>query len=181
MGRGRKLDLWGVQKKGSLPPHVDFKFALVLIPFSLIVIALALFVATRRRPKAPPAPAEVVVPAGGEVRIPLSHVSGGSVKFFRYAVAAGVDVRFLVVEAPAKTFRTALDASENASAAFHPHAEELVCTHCQLRFDRTVIGDATGGCFPIRLPHRVVGEELVMQQADLEQARRYFDDSRRAG
>ena len=97
-----------------MPPRADVKFALVLIPVSLGFLALALFVVTRRRPKAPPAPAEAVAPVAGEVRIPLSQVSGGSVKFFRYAAAGGVEVRFLVVEAPPKVYRIALDASQNA-------------------------------------------------------------------
>ena len=174
MGRGRKLDLFGVLKKGKLPRRVDLKFALVVVPISLVLIGLALVVATRPKARATPAPAELVAPVAGEVRIPLDHFSGGSVKFFRYAAAGGVEVRFLAVEAPQGVYRVALDASDNASAAVRQHADQLACTHCRLHFSTAVIGEARGGCFPIRLPHRIVGQDLVIQQVDLEQARRYF-------
>ena len=177
MGRGRKLDFWGVHRKGALPRRADLKFALVVIPVSVVAIAVALYVVTRPRRKPLPAPAEVVVPLGGEVRIPVSRLSGGGVKFFKYQVPGGVEVRFFVVEAPSKIYRAALDASRNASASFHEHGRELTCTHCGLRFDKAVVAEATGNCFPIPLPHRITGEDLVISVTDLEQRQRYFSNA----
>ena len=164
----------GGEKEGNGPSARRPKFALVIVPLSLVLVATVLYLTTRHEQKAAPAPAEDVVAVAGEVHIPLSRVRGGAVKFFRYTTPNGVEVRFLVVEAPSNRYRAALDASENASASFHARGDHLICTHCGFEFDKTVVGDATGDCSPIPLHQRIMNQDLVIEVAQLEQAETYF-------
>ena len=174
MGRGGRIEVRGVRKKGKVPPGADRKFAIALFVATVVGIAAVMLVNRIPEPKPPPAPAQSVAAFEGVVRIPLQNIRGGDLHFFEYAVADGRKVRFFVVEAPADHFRVALDASANASSVFHQYGNLIRCTHCDLSIDAAKVGAATGGCLPIPLAHRVVEQELLVRQDELVQAQRHF-------
>lgn len=125
---------------------------------SVILLLTGDFVYTNAN-AAPPA-AQVVDPAGNEVRIPLSEVQDGRMHLFTLN-AAGQSVRFMVIKRP-NGFAAALDACRICGAeGYRQDGQNVICRHCGSAIYVPTIGEA-GGCNPIGVASHADGAELVV-------------------
>ncbi len=144
-----------------------WSFAAAFLCLAVILSLPAEFVYTRASAK-PPA-AEQLVAAGNIVRIPLSDMSGASVRFYTVD-AQGVALRFLVIRKPNGDYATALDACQICGAiGYRPQGSILVCRNCGAPVNAASIG-SPGGCNPIAFPSRVEGTSIVVDLSALTAA-----------
>ena len=172
---GRRRRTLNVHRKPKIRPRTDRRFFAFFIPVSIALITVIMLNVTWKNAKPPPAPASDVDAVNGEVRVSLSEIRGGEAKFFQYRCGDGTLVRFITAEILPDTYRAALDITDKDRGNFHQHGQEFVCTRCKLRMPLTKLGDVLDGCYPLPLPYRIEAEHLIVQQSDLEQARRYFE------
>ncbi|MGB2643583.1 MAG: Fe-S-containing protein [Candidatus Acidiferrum sp.] len=130
---------------------------------SVILLLTGDFVYTNAN--AAPPTAQVVDPAGNDVRIPLSEVQDGKMHLFSLD-AGGQSVRFLVIKKP-NGFAAALDACRICGAeGYRQDGQNVVCRHCGSAIYIPTIGEA-GGCNPIGVPSHVDGDNLVIDDSAL--------------
>ncbi|MGB7231710.1 MAG: Fe-S-containing protein [Candidatus Acidiferrum sp.] len=130
---------------------------------SVILLLTGDFVYTNAN--AAPPTAQVVDPAGNDVRIPLSEVQDGKMHLFSLD-AGGQSVRFLVIKKP-NGFAAALDACRICGAeGYRQDGQNVVCRHCGSAIYVPTIGEA-GGCNPIGVPSHVDGANLVIDVLSL--------------
>jgi len=144
-----------------------WSFAAAFLCLAVILSLTAEFVYTRASAK-PPA-AEQLVATGKIVRIPLSDMSGVSVRFYTVD-AQGVALRFLVIRKPNGDYATALDACQICGAiGYRPQGSILVCRNCGAPVNAASIG-SPGGCNPIAFPSSVEGTSIVVDLSALTAA-----------
>ena len=144
-----------------------WSFAAAFLCLAVILSLTAEFVYTRASAK-PPA-AEQLAATGNIVRIPLSDMSGASVRFYTVD-AQGVALRFLVIRKPNGDYATALDACQICGAiGYRPQGSILVCRNCGAPVNAASIG-SPGGCNPIAFPSRVEGTSIVVDLSALTAA-----------
>ncbi len=121
--------------------------------------------------------AEKVQATGGVVSIPLSKVSDGKARFYKFS-DGGKEISFFVVKAPDGTVKTAFDACDVCFKEKKGYAQDgavMVCKQCNMKFGTNRIGPhAVGGCNPSYLPGRQAGGNVVISVADLKAGVRYF-------
>jgi len=144
-----------------------WSFAAAFLCLAVILSLTAEFVYTRASAK-PPA-AEQLAATGNIVRIPLSDMSGASVRFYTVD-AQGVALRFLVIRKPNGDYATALDACQICGAiGYRPQGSILVCRNCGAPVNAASIG-SPGGCNPIAFPSSVEGTSIVVDLSALTAA-----------
>lgn len=120
---------------------------------------------------------ENVKAAGGAVSIPLSKVSDGKARFYRFA-DGGKEISFFVVKAPDGSVKTAFDACDVCFKEKKGYAQDgafMVCKQCNMKFGTNRIGPhAVGGCNPSYLPSRQAGGNVIIGVVDLKAGVRYF-------
>lgn len=175
MGRGRQRQQfdalgWVRGKKLKDARRWDRRFAAIFIPASLaLIVGILVLIWIWFSPDV-----DHVVPVAGEVKIPVDEVHDGRAHFFAYEATAGKTVRFFIIESPPGTYRTALDASERKSVGFHRRGNCMACNGCGRLFPIAKVGEVSGDDYPVALSHRVEAGQLVISQADLDGASRYF-------
>lgn len=114
---------------------------------------------------------------GGAVRISLQEVSDGSVHFFTF-IHRGKRVNFLVRTDGGGARHTHLDACYACyryKQGFVVEDAALVCIACRLEYRlEDEIWDYIGACAPIEIHSSLQGDALVIDEAVLERAARYF-------
>jgi uncharacterized membrane protein len=113
----------------------------------------------------------------GEIRIPVSDVSSGEARFFTYTASNNTPVRFFVIKSGDGVYRAALDACDvcyHAKQGYRQEGQEMVCQKCGLRFHSTLINEVSGGCNPVGVPRTVQGDQLVINEAELEKRTAFF-------
>ena len=106
-------------------------------------------------------------------RIPLASVADG--KLHRYAINSnGINVRFIVIQKPDKTFATAFDAcSICGTQGYYQKGPDVICKNCASAIVAATIGQA-GGCNPIPLKSHVEGETLLIDASAFDPGTRIF-------
>lgn len=114
---------------------------------------------------------------GGEVSIPLSKVSDGKARFYKFA-DGGKEIAFFVVKSPDGSVKAAFDTCDvcyKEKKGYTQDGSFMVCKACNRKFDTNRIGPhAVGGCNPSHLPSRQAGGNLIITVADLKAGARYF-------
>ena len=113
----------------------------------------------------------------GAVHLRRAEVADGRVHFYSFPTG-GTRVSFLVRTDGTGALQAHLDACYGCyryklGYAVEEHA--LVCRACRLEYpiaDRT--WDFIGACAPIPIHSRIDGDEVLIDQRDLERAARYF-------
>jgi FTR1 family protein len=109
----------------------------------------------------------VEVGADGQVRIPLSTFQGLALQRFQTTVD-GQPVRFIAIPVEEKgPIATAFDSCLICGPkGYYQEGPTVTCLHCGSAIYTPSIGQA-GGCNPVPLKSRVVGNELVLAASDL--------------
>jgi uncharacterized membrane protein len=148
----------------------------LLIVAAVALAAVAAFVVMRSR-AGQPATTVVNNNAGaGDIRIPLSELSG-TAKFYDYTLADNRKMRFFAIKSSDGVYRAALDACDmcyHAKKGYHQEGDDMVCNNCGLHFHSAQINEVHGGCNPVGLPRAVEGEALVIKASDLEARQQFF-------
>lgn len=114
---------------------------------------------------------------GDVVSIPASKVSDAKAHFFKID-AGGKEIAFFVVKAADGSFKTAFDACDACYASkkgYEQQGDKMNCRNCNQKFAINRLGpNASGGCNPGYLPHRMNGGNIVITLNDLKAGARYF-------
>lgn len=113
----------------------------------------------------------------GEVRISLAGLEPSQVRFYHFLNPANQEVWFFVGRDRAGQVQVAFDASETCAKrkrGFRHEGEWIVCNTCDKSFRLAEVNQGGGGCKPVPLEHRLVGEDLLLGQADILAGWRLF-------
>ena len=136
--------------------------------FVAVILALTADFVYARAAAAPPQ-AEVLMPRGDQVHVPISEVSDGTLHFFRTEVA-NTSLRFIVIRKPDGSWGTALDACMICGwSGFHQNGSNVICRNCGSAIYVPTIGQP-GGCNPVGVPSQVQGQDLVIDLSALSDA-----------
>jgi len=120
---------------------------------------------------------EKVKPNAGVVTISAAKMGDGKARFYKFE-DGGKEIAFLVVKAPDGSIRTAFDACDSCyrdKKGYEQQGDKLNCKNCNQKFVINRLGpNATGGCNPGYLPHRLSGTTVTISVNDLKGGARYF-------
>lgn len=140
-----------------------------------LLLALVLAPAVGCQQKLPEYP--YVEPVNGAVRIPLVEVADGEVHFYSVA-AGGKRVNFLVRTDGTGALQVHLDACYGCyryRLGYTVEEDALVCRACRLEYPiADEVWDFIGACAPIPVHSRADGDDLVIEQREIDRAVRYF-------
>jgi high-affinity iron transporter len=106
----------------------------------------------------------------GAVRIPMSEISDANLHIYSVD-ASGTSLRFMVIRKPNGSWGTALDACLICgTAGYRQEGSNVVCRNCASAIYVPTIGEA-GGCNPVGVPSRAENGSLVIDVANLAEAR----------
>jgi uncharacterized membrane protein len=114
--------------------------------------------------------------AGGEVSLPVSELNDKA-RFYEYKAASGKTVRFFAVKSSDGAYRAALDACDvcfHAKKGYSQEGEDMVCNNCGMHFPSAKVNEVKGGCNPVGLQRKVVGDRLSLSAKELEAGASYF-------
>ena len=155
-----------------------FSWNWMLILGGLAFLAVLLYVSV-----AVPVPSETVLaqaeslPAGQEVRLAASQFTDGKARFYRYATAAGREIRFFVLKSSDGVVRAAFDACDvcyRERKGYHQRGDAMVCNNCGRSFRSVDVNVITGGCNPGPLQRTLAGDQVVIAAASIESGVNYF-------
>ena len=124
-----------------------------------------------------PAYERVAAQPDGAVKISLDGLAPQQVRFYHFLNAANQEVWFFVGRDAAGKVQVAFDADEvcaKGKRGFRHEGEWMVCNKCDKSFRLSDVNAGGGGCKPVPLQHRVVGNELLIAQADVLSGWRLF-------
>lgn len=112
-----------------------------------------------------------------EVRFPVSQFDDGQARHFEHH-SGDLTVRYFVLKSSDGIVRAAFDACDVCWPAGKGYVQEgdvMICRNCGRRFISVRINEVKGGCNPAPLRRAVDGDQLVIQVADIEAGRGYFN------
>ncbi len=117
------------------------------------------------------------LPTGQDVQLPAASFADGQARFYRYANAAGREVRFFVIKSADGVIRAAFDACDvcyRERRGYHQSGDVMVCNNCGRTFRSVDVNVITGGCNPGPLPRTAAGDQIVITAANIESGASYF-------
>lgn len=142
-----------------------------------LVAAIAYVVASERRPRIDVSSATTVTFPPGDVRLDAAQFSDGQVRFYRYQMASGKEIRFFVIRSSDGVIRAALDTCDvcyRARKGYRQVGDAMVCNNCGKAFSSAAIDVVQGGCNPVPLERTVDGTKILLTAAALETGVAYF-------
>lgn len=138
----------------------------------LIIISIGTEFIYSRTAQAVTPPEEISI-KDGEVRVPVSRLADH--KLHHFAVrAGGANVRIIAILDNTDTVRAGLDACLICgNQGYYQDGANVICRNCAAAVYVLTIGVA-GGCNPIHIDYHVEGETLVIAEAALVGAAKYF-------
>jgi uncharacterized membrane protein len=112
----------------------------------------------------------------GSVSIPLTQINDGKAHFFTIR-SDGADVRFFVLKSTDGVVRAAFDTCDvcyRYNQGYRQEGDFMVCNACDQRFRSDQVNEIKGGCNPAPLERTIVGDKLVIAEADIGQGAWYF-------
>ena len=120
---------------------------------------------------------EKVTPNGGVVSLPVSKLSDGKARFYKFE-DGGKEITFFAVKAADGSVKTAFDACDScyrSKKGYEQQGDKMNCKNCNQKFAVNRLGpNATGGCNPGYLPHQLSGSTITISVNDLKGGARYF-------
>ncbi len=141
------------------------------IVFIGLVLVLGLFGCTQQDNSAQQAKNDVMVLSASDIT--------SQAKWYEYE-SNGVTIKFFAVKGSDGVIRTAFDACDVCFGAHKGYRQEgniMVCNNCGNKYAIDSLGTENkrgGGCWPGYLPNTLEGEQIVIQNADLEKGRYRF-------
>ena len=111
------------------------------------------------------------------INIPLADLKDSTAKFFNFAASDGTKMRFFAIRSSDGEYRAALDACDvcyREKKGYVQDGDDMVCRKCGQRFHSALVNKVTGGCNPVAIDRKVVGDKLVIRTAELESRRSFF-------
>lgn len=115
--------------------------------------------------------------ADGTVHIGIADLAPNQVRFYHFINRANQEVRFFVGRDESGTVQVAFDANEicfKTKRGYEAQEGWVVCRKCEKAFRLADVNAGGGGCKPVPLVHRVVGDQLVLAEDDILRGWRYF-------
>ena len=112
----------------------------------------------------------------GVVTLKVADFSDKQARYFTYA-GESKKLSFFVLQSSDGVIRAAFDACDVCYAQKKGYRQEgdlMVCNNCGQRFPSIRINVEKGGCNPSPLNRNIVGEDLIIQVADIESGGIYF-------
>lgn len=120
---------------------------------------------------------EKIKPSGNTVTIPISKLSDGKARFYKFD-DAGKEIAFFAIKAADGSHKVAFDACDacyREKKGYEQQGDKMNCKNCNQKFAVSKLGpNATGGCNPGYLPHKITGNSITIQVNDLKTGARYF-------
>lgn len=120
---------------------------------------------------------EKVKPDNGLVTLAVPKLADGKARFYKYE-DAGKEVLFFAVKAADGSIKVAFDACDacyRAKKGYEQQGDKMNCKNCNMKFAISRLGpNATGGCNPGYLPHKLSGTVITVKTSDLKDGARYF-------
>jgi uncharacterized membrane protein len=113
----------------------------------------------------------------GLVRIDVSDLEPLQVRFYRFLNPANQEVRFLVGRDEHGVIQVAFDAGDShykVGRGFSHQDGWIIDNKCETTTRLSEVNAGGSGCKPTPLAHQVVGDELVLREADILAGWRYF-------
>ncbi|HEV7667802.1 MAG TPA: Fe-S-containing protein [Thermoanaerobaculia bacterium] len=111
------------------------------------------------------------------VSIDVAKLAPLQVRFYRFLNPANQEVKFFVGRDGGGTIQVAFDASEvcfKTKRGFKAQGDWVVCNKCDKSFRLAGVNNGHGGCEPVQLAHRVVGNRVLIAEQDVLTGWRYF-------
>jgi uncharacterized membrane protein len=111
------------------------------------------------------------------VSIDVAKLAPLEVRFYRFLNPANQEVKFFVGRDGGGTIQVAFDASEvcfKTKRGFKAQGDWVVCNKCDKSFRLAGVNNGHGGCEPVQLAHRVVGNRVLIAEQDVLTGWRYF-------
>lgn len=160
----RKLQ-WTAQRERR------WSVALCTTAFIFIVLITAGFINEQSATKL--SDAKEVSFTNGQITIPKSEVADGDLHRYS-ATVNGQKLRFLLYRKPNGDVATVYDACQICGAVgFYKTANGITCKNCAAPINPQSVGEP-GGCNPVPLKSRVVGDSIVITTTDLAEHAEVF-------
>lgn len=114
----------------------------------------------------------------GVVRIDVSGLEPSQVRFYRFLNRGNQEVKFLVGRDRHGVVQVGFDASESharVGRGFRADGDWVVDNKCDTASHLEEVNRGGGGCRPVPLEHRVVGQQVVLQEQDILRGWRLFN------
>ena len=111
------------------------------------------------------------------INIPLADLNDGKAKFFNFTAADNTKMRFFAIRSSDGVYRAALDACDvcyREKQGYVQDGDDMVCRKCGQRFHSALVNNVTGGCNPVAIERKVVGDKLVIKTAELQSRKAFF-------
>jgi FTR1 family protein len=119
-------------------------------------------------------PATEVSFTNGQVKIPLTQVSGGDLHRYQ-AQENGTSIRFWLYQKPDGKIATVFDACQICgSVGFYKSGNGVVCKNCGAPVNPQSLG-TTGGCNPLPLKATETADSVIIQEADIAAGGHVFE------
>jgi len=115
-----------------------------------------------------------------EVRFSVSAFDDGQARHYEHR-SGDLTVRYFVLKSADGVVRAAFDACDvcwPAGKGYVQEGNEMICRNCGRRLASVRINEVKGGCNPAPLRRAIDGDQLVIQVADIEAGRNYFNFKR---
>jgi uncharacterized membrane protein len=116
--------------------------------------------------------------ADGVVRIDVSDLQSEQVRFYRFLNRGNQEVKFLVGRDREGVIQVGFDASETharVGRGFRAEGDWVIDNKCETASHLEEVNRGGGGCRPVPLEHQVVGQQVVLQEADILKGWRLFN------
>ncbi len=115
--------------------------------------------------------------AEGRVRIDVGDLERLEVRFYRFLNAGNQEVEFLVGRDSEGVVQVGFNANAQhykTRRGFSYQDGWIVDNKCETTTRLSAINPGGRGCKPAALTHRVIGDELVLEESDILEGWRYF-------
>ena len=117
------------------------------------------------------------ITTGSQILIPTSEVET-TAKFYSYD-SNGVEINYFIVKGDDEVIHAAFDACDvcyDAKQGYRQDGDVMTCLNCGLTFPIEELGESNtgGGCWPSYLPIKIEGDDIIIENSDLENKRNMF-------
>lgn len=113
----------------------------------------------------------------GSLRIDIAGLEANQVRFFRFLNTGNQEVKFFIGRDSDEHVQVGFDANEmcyKLKRGYSAAEGWLTCRKCDKSFELAAVNAGGGGCKPVPLQHRVVGDEVHLTEAQILQGWRFF-------